>query len=109
MQGVTPLMCWGAIPLPVKTLLGGQPADRCAEEVGRGDLPAAPRWPAGPWLLPPSCQFPQEPAALLAGAPGGQTSDGGKWVCVLFCRGEVSEPRTYLANEVVITPSSLIG
>lgn len=47
---------------------------------------------------------------IVSWCPGGQTSDGGKRVCVLFCGvGGISEPRTYLANEVVITPSSLIG
>lgn len=25
-------------------------------------------------------------------------------MCVLLCGGEVSEPRSYLANEVLITP-----
>lgn len=58
MPGVTTLICWSAIPLPVKSLSVGQPADRCAlEEAGAARL-----LPLGclPWLLPPS-RFPRAP------------------------------------------------
>ena len=72
MQGVVPFICWSAILLPVKDLgVGGASRQmRCGGGGGCSSL-----FLAG---------FP-EPAALLAGAPGGQTSDGRKRVCVLFC------------------------
>lgn len=64
------------------------------------------RWASSPWPAIPGF-FPflvsLEPCSIVSWHPRGQTSDGGKRVCVLFWWGEVSEPRTYLANEVVIT------
>lgn len=46
MPGVTAFICWSAIPLPVKNLSGGQPADRCATEEGG-------LWASSPWLAIP--------------------------------------------------------
>lgn len=60
-----------------------------------------------PCLLP--VPVPWGPCCIVSCCPWEQTSDEGKaGVCFAFL-GEVSEPRTYLANEVLITPGSLIG
>lgn len=68
----------------------------------RGGCRPPPRWPAVPGFFPLPC-FPGA-CYIVSWHPRGRTSDAGKRVCILFCGGGVSEPRTYLANEVVITP-----
>lgn len=98
-RGVTLLICCRVICLLFTTLSRGPAGDRCAPEEG---LPAS----SPPPLASP---HPCSPGAccivrLLAGAPGDrlQMERGGCLFC--FGGGGVSEPRTYLANEVVITP-----
>ena len=82
---------------------GGQPADRCSPE--EGGLPASSPLASRPWLLPPSLTVSLEPATLLAGTPGDGLQMEGSGCVFCSVAGGVSEPRTYLANEVVITPS----
>ena len=99
-RGVTLLVCSSVIRLLVTTLSRGPAGDRCAPEEG---LPAS---NARPGFSRPA---PLEPAALLA-APPGERLQMERSGC-LFCFGGrgVSEPRTYLSNEVVITPGLANG
>lgn len=84
LQGVTPLICWSAILLPVKDL--GWGAAHRQMRCGRGGhavglLPIGqPSLASSPFLagFPRACY-------IVSWRPGGQTSDGRKRVCVLFC------------------------
>lgn len=85
--------------------------DRCAAVEGGGGLFLIGQHPGlFPSFLPDSPKLP----ALLARGPGGQTDRlrSKEAQCVCGCVGlveRVSEPRTCLANEVIMTPDSLIG
>lgn len=79
---------------------GGQPATDAP--LRRGCRPP----PHGPGFSRPG---PLEPAALLAGPPGERLQMERSGCLFCFGGGGVSEPRTYLSNEVVITPGLTNG
>lgn len=81
-------------------------ADRCATvEEGRGPLS---HWPASwPLSLFPA-RFPQA-ACIVSWRSWGTDFEARKPDVRVGFVERVSEPRTYLANEVIITPGSLIG